>query len=287
MPCYHPIPAYQAGPGQAVVLHPPVGLSTFSLPCGSCLGCKTARALEWAHRCGHESRSWPVNVCVTLTYDDEHLPDNGHLDYRDLELFLKRMRQCVRRSDLPGNRRFGVRYFACGEYGEINARPHFHAILFNLGFRDGKPCGNDQFTSETLSKWWPNGRATYGKADGAAANYIAQYTMKKIGSSDCDSDGVVRPAPALRMSLKPGIGSRFVERFREDFSHGYMVVGDRKFRVPRFYKNYLRKYYGELFERLDFRAFMARSSMSHDAARLPDAELIHTQRKMMSEARRL
>lgn len=50
------------------------------------------------------------HVCtsfVTLTYDEEHLPPDGSLRKRDLQLYLKRLR-----------RRLPFRFFAAGEYGE-------------------------------------------------------------------------------------------------------------------------------------------------------------------------
>ena len=60
----------------------------------------------------------------------------------------------------------GIRFFHCGEYGELNRRPHYHALLF--GFRPSDLClfkadnGNPLFTSDILSNLWPYGFVTVG-----------------------------------------------------------------------------------------------------------------------------
>lgn len=51
--------------------------------------------------------------------------DVGYLDKRSLQLFMKRLRkQLYKYSDEK------IRYFACGEYGPVHFRPHFHILLF-------------------------------------------------------------------------------------------------------------------------------------------------------------
>src|SRR5262245_28329736 len=98
MPCYRPIPAYQDRPGGTVTLHPPVGTEHLLLPCGSCIGCQTAHAAEWANRAQHEAKRWaPYNAMLTLTYDDGHLPDEGHLRADHLRCFLQQLRNRARR----------------------------------------------------------------------------------------------------------------------------------------------------------------------------------------------
>lgn len=59
-------------------------------------------------------------VFTTLTYDEQHCPPT--LDRTHLAKFLKR----IRRAAEP----LRIRFFASGEYGEKNARPHYHAILY-------------------------------------------------------------------------------------------------------------------------------------------------------------
>ena len=64
----------------------------------------------WTHRILLESTSSLNNAWVTLTYDDDHLPNNGNLSVSDFTLFLKRLRQ--QHKDRK------IRFYGIGEYGE-------------------------------------------------------------------------------------------------------------------------------------------------------------------------
>ena len=48
---------------------------TLIIPCGKCDECKLDYAREWSVRCQCEASLWNDNYFVTLTYDDEHLPE--------------------------------------------------------------------------------------------------------------------------------------------------------------------------------------------------------------------
>ena len=116
MACYSPIKAYRDSSG-TLFFHSKVGTNIIKLPCGQCVGCRLERSRVWAARCVHEAQMHESNCFITLTYMDNPVS----LDYRDFQLFMKRLRS------KSGKR---VRFFMCGEYGENNSRPHFHAILF-------------------------------------------------------------------------------------------------------------------------------------------------------------
>lgn len=245
MACYHPISAYREATGR-IHLWPQAHTSaTLQLPCGKCIGCTTTYALHWAHRCAHEAKKFENNLFLTLTYDDDNLPAGGHLVPRDLTLFLKRLRQ-HRERDIrrhrQGDRELNtdpentLRYFACGEYGETTARPHYHAILFNVDFVDKHRVGRELYESETLHTLWKHGKAAYGTATAKAANYVAQYQLKKHRAPE-----ELEP-PFLRMSNRPAIGSAWLAEYKTDLRHGYLV-GDqgRKYAIPRTYKRTLKK----------------------------------------------
>lgn len=100
-------------------------------PCGQCRECRHARRSAWAIRCFYESLDYPGKALfITLTYQPKHLPGPpgpygaGSLSRRDFTLFLKRLRKLCKK--------LGVRYFACGEYGDGRHRPHYHICLFGL-----------------------------------------------------------------------------------------------------------------------------------------------------------
>lgn len=285
MACYHPVPAFQPGPGLKLILHPPAGYDNVALPCGQCIGCRSEKATQWAHRCAHEAGLSSASTFLTLTYDDENLPRDGHLRPRDLTLFIKRLRKSAG-SAVPGittDRSLGLRYLACGEYGSRTQRPHYHAIVFNLGFSDRYAVGKDLYRSSTLDGLWPSGLAKFGDATPAAASYIAQYNLKK---QEWDP---TKRAPFLRMSRRPAIGIRWLQQFQTDLRHGYLVENARRYSIPRSYKRYLAKHYPELLEELTLRSkqHQNQNQDSNDPARLQASETIHLRYKQLTESRNL
>lgn len=221
MACYHPIPAFRDEAGQ-ITLGPPLNTENLQLPCGTCLGCRTTRTQHWALRCRLETADHHHNCVVTLTYDDEHVPLT--LQKRDLQLWIKRLRQAARAR---------IRYFACGEYGERHGRPHYHAILFGLP-KD----------SAAIAKAWQLGGIHTDHATPAAISYIAGYVTKKIGWNiprggfeklDLETGELYTWQPPFQlMSRRPGIGSTARKHYH---SWSLFAVNDgQKLSVPRYYK---------------------------------------------------
>lgn len=104
----------------------------------------------------------PKSSFLTLTYDDENIPDGGNLRPRDLQLFWKRLRNRIPEK---------IRYFACGEYGEKSLRPHYHAIVYNTDFVE-----LDYFSRQI----WDYGFIYSVPATPETASYVAGYVTKKI-----------------------------------------------------------------------------------------------------------
>lgn len=254
MPCYYPTPAAHDPTAGATTLWPPVGTANIELPCGGCLGCKTDRALEWARRAHHEASMWQHNSFLTLTYRDEDLPAHG-LTPEHLQAFLKRLRQRHHRRDRAISRLAGqLRYLACGEYGDTTGRPHYHLCLFNCGFADQFQVAGDLYESPLLNQLWPYGAHRIGALTAASANYVAQYTIKKIGAAHCDADGVVLPAPFLRASTKPAIGATWLQKYHRDVLHGFLVWEGTPGRIPRTYQRILAREYPQLAEQSRYAA---------------------------------
>lgn len=221
----------------------------FEVPCGNCMGCKLEHARQWSVRMMHEKKFHAETSFVTLTYDDQHVPENFSVNVRDLQLFMKRLRKAL------APRR--VRFYACGEYGDLNLRPHYHAILFGYdppgqAFHSQSERGDKQYTSSHLSSLWSAGLATTGLVTTESCRYVAQYCMKKIKTNDefglsrywrvspiTGELHQVRPEFAV-MSRRPGIGQAYVDQFKSDFfPSGYIVVDGVKQAPPRFYKSKL------------------------------------------------
>lgn len=271
MPCYHPIPGYQGGAGEAVRVMPPLGTANLSLPCGRCLGCRTARAKEWGERCRHEAACHEHNIFATLTYDEAHCPSELKPDH--LAEFIRSLRQAVRRGDpaFISNPASSVRYFASGEYGDLYGRPHYHAILFNLGCVEQTKVGADLWINERLTALWGRGEIKCGSVTGRSASYVAGYTSKKLG---CDADGVVRQPPFIRCSRKPGIGLPWVRTFAEDLRGGAVVTADGgTMPLPRYYRKLLAG--SQVGDEAAVARIAATPSMDRSAERLADAERIH------------
>lgn len=179
---------------------------------------------------------------ITLTYDDAHLPPGLTLVKRDWQLFMKRLRE---RMGVP------IRFFMCGEYGELRGRPHYHALLFGVDFEDKRPwskseSGETLFRSATLETVWQLGFCLIGSVTFQSAAYVARYVMKKeLGSSagshrsilDVTTGEIVTRAHEFSLrSLKPGIGRSWLNKFSADvFPHGSVVVRGSETTVPRYY----------------------------------------------------
>lgn len=192
----------------------------------------------------HEAQLHGQETCfVTLTYSDEHLPADNCLSKRDFQLFFKRLRKRI-----SG----GVRFLGCGEYGEENWRPHYHALLFGWRPTDlqvfFRKNGRITYTSECLASIWKLGHCTVGDVSLESASYVAQYVLKKQDHMQRDdaidkSTGVIwRPtAPFLHMSRNPGLGAGWFEKFGGDvFPRDECILNGRHFKVPRFYDNRLK-----------------------------------------------
>lgn len=207
--------------------------------CGQCAGCRLSRARDWAVRCMHEAQLHKANSFVTLTYAPDKLPENGSLRYRDFQLFMKRLRKSGRKA----------RFLMCGEYGEQYGRPHYHACLFGVGFPDRVllrrlPSGSDLYSSKELEGLWPHGFCSVGDVTFESAAYVARYVLKKQGDAVVrlgvldTSTGELRARREefLRMSLKPGVGARWYERFKGELvAHDGAVMAGHLVPVPAYY----------------------------------------------------
>lgn len=154
-----------------------------SLPCGLCFGCRCDNARMWSLRMMHERRYHTDAWFITLTYSPQHMPANGDLNYRHLELFFKNARHHFQDGDVP------FKYFACGEYGDQSLRPHYHFAAFSFTIPDLRrlfrtPGGDWYYTSELLSSVWKYGHVIVGKLEWDSAAYIARYVTKKMHGSN-------------------------------------------------------------------------------------------------------
>lgn len=241
MACYHPIYAYYIPGIETENGKQKYFVRSFKslqfddryqckeLPCGKCDGCKLEKAKQWSHRCVLESSLYEHNYFITLTYNDENLPtfqvgDDesmvlGTLRKDDLRAFNKVLRQHYKRKFGHD----GIRFFACGEYGETSFRPHYHVIYFNLPLYDLKPYKKTKdnkmlYTSPTLDKLWKKGYVVVGEVNLKTCNYVARYIQKKqiqnlrLETGDYyDFEGEF-----TLCSRRPGIGYDYYKSHKDD-----------------------------------------------------------------------
>ena len=216
---------------------------------------------------------WAIRIChESSLYDDQHGSSFVTLTYRSLEecspeqaekrlycpedMSLKKshFQKFMRRVRKHYPQR--IRYFHCGEYGALG-RPHYHACLFNLAFTDDRYIWKDNgdyplYRSPTLEKLWPYGYSTIGELNFDTAAYTASYTLKKVTGKNAD-EHYMRWHPEtgevywlqpeyVTMSLKPGIGQNFYEKFKDDiWPHDEVPVPGKGIvqKVPRYYQKLL------------------------------------------------
>ncbi|QCQ84990.1 replication initiator protein [Blackfly microvirus SF02] len=294
MPCYHPMRARQATPGAQPTILKKTDLTSpwnIKLPCAKCWGCRLERSRQTAVRLMHEAQLHKKKCFITPTYDDEHLPiigetssqsltvspssrlglphrlDNAHtrkahahedqtrvatLQPRHLQLFTKRLTEDVRRK--TGLQKNALRYYACGEYGDLTNRPHYHLAVFGEDFSDDRvewkrSNGNQLWRSSRLTKLWSMGDIDIGELTFESAAYIARYLMKKVNghkahehykrTDENGNDFWIEPE-FCRMSRRPGIGNLWFQEYARDvFPQDYVIINGKKSKPPRYYDKLL------------------------------------------------
>ena len=252
MACFHPLTAWKDWSGRVHFGDPPeapknfIGkLETFTLPCGKCVGCLIDRSKQWALRCVLEAKSSEYNCFLTLTYDDEHLPQDGSLDFDHLTKFLKRFRKKFSKDR--------IRYYAVGEYGAKLSRPHFHIIVFGFDFPDkwlwSVARGEKLYRSPSLESLWTYGYSSVGSVTFESCAYVARYVQKKLYG--VDREDVLkhyggRIPEAARMSRRPGIASAFFHEFVGDiYPKDFITVKGRKYKPGRYFDMLYKKEHPE------------------------------------------
>lgn len=291
MPCYRPLQAWR---GRAVspsgkrplVFNVAHGFADMPIkvPCGQCIGCRLEHSRQWAMRCMHEASLHEENCYLTLTYREEELPAGGTLVLSDFQKFMKRLRKYSGAD---------IKMFHCGEYGEANGRPHYHAIIFGFDFDDkvlfNIVNGHRLYISGRLSRLWPHGHSTIGAVTFESAAYVARYTLKKRTGPSADAHYErVDPDTGEIFQIKPeyatmskGIGREWFKKFRSDcYPSDFVIVRGVKCLPPKFYDRELEAVEPKLVRRV--KGSRTRRAKRHaedqTSARLRVREKCHTAR---------
>lgn len=211
--------------------------SNFDLvPCGQCIGCRIDYSRQWATRLMLEMKKFDNDKCwfITFTYDDDYLPKprdiidplSGEIkkskfhsvSKREHQLLMKRIRNWYGRD---------LRFFMCGEYGDISFRPHYHYIIFGLDLSNdilevykSNFRGDILYNSHTfVQKVWydeknfrPYGHVVIGHVSFDSCAYVARYVMKKRKGIDSEFYQKVGIDPEFcSMSRMPGLGKDYFD----------------------------------------------------------------------------
>lgn len=176
----------------------PNRIEELEVACRKCWQCRSQRVKDYVGRAFLEMLyNADAAFSVTLTYKGD-CTNAVVLQYRDVQLFLKRLR----------NDGYKVRYMVAGEYGSLRGRAHWHIVLFFRGkvpqevpewFEEpsaqiGKTKEQPNQEQRALDQikintripvsWWggaelPNAGFTYWqKPDFAGLYYVMKYALK-------------------------------------------------------------------------------------------------------------
>jgi len=232
--------------GKASSWSGPAPLGAKLLPCRQCIGCRLEKSRDWATRLLLESQQHDKSCFLTLTYDDNHVPDNGTLVPSHLTTFFRDLRS---RLNYYGKEK--IKYFACGEYGDQTSRPHYHLALFgpfdtqsvdpDRSETEPARSGERQFTHSDISSVWGHGLHRYSELTFESAAYVARYVLKKITGASSEAHYSGR-APEFQRSSN-GLGRSHFERWSEDiYPEDHVVLPGRgAFMPPPYFDRLLEK----------------------------------------------
>lgn len=238
------------------------------VPCGHCVGCSSDISRDWSYRMLMEKQVSKNAWFLTLTYDDEHLPEDHQLDKNHLDDFIKKLRNFYYELGLDN-----IRYYACGEYGSKSGRPHYHMIVYNLpltpleftafNLKTPSCCFKNKIVGTSLDKTplyqfdflnelWQNGFVVVGECTLASCSYVARYVNKKrlsgVKNKELKDKGIT---PEFNcMSRMPGIGVKYYENFYDNIlsSNLCFYIGNNRCSVGRSFEKWLEKHHPDRLE---------------------------------------
>lgn len=176
---------------------------------------------------------------LTLTYNQEHIPEHGTLVKADVSDFFKSFRQ-----ELGADRQ--IKMFSCGEYGDSyinpstgkpNERPHYHSVVFGV-----KP--DDRFA---VAKCWPKSdswkftgstwQKSFGSVTPDSCQYVAGYCQKKLfgdyAKSEYEDKGRI---PPFQLQSKKIGEEFFIAHMKQYVEDGFIFFCGKRHPIPETWK---------------------------------------------------
>lgn len=221
MACSYPITLKRGNP-----ILPTVEL----VPCGKCINCIQRKRAEWTFRLKQETKQHLFTSFLTLTYNDSNLPKNGKLQKKELQNYFKRVRTTEK----------NLKYYAIGEYGTKNKRPHYHAIVFSAD----NNILVDKWTKSNRGDSEPIGFVTTDKVTEASIHYVTGYLTDKYGEMDRKTGKQTNwsHSDLIPFSLmSKGLGKIYLKHatkfHKENFTTETITEGGKRTNLPRYYKD--------------------------------------------------
>lgn len=194
---------------------------------------------------------------ITLTYNDENLPENCSLRKQDLQNFWHYVRQDERMKERE------IKYFSCGEYGDSGGqvqagkyaglfihRPHYHAIVFGLDPFDDNDrniiadnwtkCERYIFNKKLgpQGQWLDEQAIDYVTPDNI--NYTCGYVMKKLVGEKKEEEYTSRGRTPPFSLCSLGLGKRYcMDNQKQILDLCYVQRKGHILPIPRQYKKWL------------------------------------------------
>lgn len=237
--------------------------------CGKCLICLKKRKNQWSYRLMEEKNNSFSSYFVTLTYKEEYVPigDNGYCaNKNDHTEFIKWLNYYETTQKLSERKKISaeelqrensgvheighLRYFGVIEYGDINSRPHWHYLLFNVVDIDniGRAWSKQVCVSEKgyhkAAEYEPGdtiGRIDIDECNVNTVDYVVKYMMKHEQEKNNDD------REAERSFMSKGIGQsaatpEFLRHISAPDHNQVCNARGIKVPLPRYYK---KKYLSE------------------------------------------
>lgn len=252
------------------------GFTPTILPCGRCVGCLLRRSLEWSCRvCAeqftrHHFHNSPFASFLTLTYNNQNLPEDHSIRVEEVQGFMKRLREFY-------DRVYGIqnlKFFACGEYGENFHRPHYHIVILGTDFCEPERLkqqhttdahlqldrldsidpdltrapikrGPQLYETRALNKLWKKGYIVAGTCTAQSVAYTARYSTKKLlvqykkvdrNTIEIERDGQNKKVRSEFIRMSKGFGEEYLDRYYpEIYENNRVSFGNDKFIIPRYF----------------------------------------------------
>lgn len=250
MACEKPNKAWQRGVGGRLKFKKPqagdsIGFLEIEIPCGYCILCRQEYARQTAVRIHHEGSMHEEGAFITLTYNDQNIPEHNSLHYEDIHKFWKRERQRLWRQHT-----IKIRHYTVGEYGDNTYRPHYHACVFGYGYLKNRIIIRETpllWTTLELEKAWGLGNVSVGALDYTTASYTASYITKKLRSKQQyvrvdEKTGELIKLEQPRAFMSDNLGKTWWDKYGKYLeTNDQIVINGMKQKPPKAYDKWLGK----------------------------------------------